>query len=77
MSVFIALFLPSIVSSALAAEADVQALRPATPGGPLVWTESARVNDGLQAALVLNHAQDLLVWNVEGSDPVADHRSHL
>jgi outer membrane protein OmpA-like peptidoglycan-associated protein len=71
MTWLLALGAAHMIPAAHAAEADVQVLRPATPGGPLVWTEPARTHDGLQAALVLNHAQDLLQYSVPGQDTVS------
>lgn len=49
------------VPVASAADTDIQALRPATPGGPLTWTEGAGVARGPTGSIVLQHASGLLI----------------
>jgi OOP family OmpA-OmpF porin len=51
---------------ALAADADVQVLRPATPGGDLVWTEPATVAPGLHTRGALHYGRNPVVYVQNG-----------
>lgn len=57
-----ALLLSLALPSAKAGDADVQALRPATPGGPLLWVDGAGVQRGWSGTLLAHHADGLLAW---------------
>jgi hypothetical protein len=60
-----ALILSLWLPSASAADTDIQALRPATPGGPLLWVDGAGVEAGPSGALLLHHADGLLAMTFE------------
>lgn len=60
-----ALLLSLSLPSASAADTDVQALRPATPGGPLLWVDGAGVDAGPSGTLLLHHADGLLAMTFD------------